>query len=74
VQAQKAVGEDTTAQEGTQLLLDEAGHRTPAVARLREEALELLSDRPVKEGLLGPAGDVRRVSIGNGSGALGGSD
>jgi hypothetical protein len=58
VQAQEAEGEDATAQEGAELLLDEAGHGMPAFARLREEGLEVLANRPVEEGLLGAVGGV----------------
>jgi len=60
--------------EGAELLLDEAGHRVPAAARLREEALELLANRPVEEGLLRTVGGVERAHIRTGERALGGGD
>jgi hypothetical protein len=44
--------QDTAAQEGPELLLDEARNRLIAVGRAREEALELLADDLVEEGLL----------------------
>jgi hypothetical protein len=52
VQPQEAVRQDATAQEGAELLLDEARYRLIAVGRAREKALELLADDLVEEGLL----------------------
>jgi hypothetical protein len=43
-------------QEGAEFLLDEAGHGMPAFGRPGQEALELLANRPVEEGLLGAVG------------------
>jgi hypothetical protein len=55
-QAQKAVGENATAQQGAQFLLDEAEHGMPAFGRAGQGVLELLANRPVEEGLLGAGG------------------
>ena len=63
MQAQKAVGEDAAAQEGGEFLLDEAGHGMPAFGRPGQEALELLANRPVEEGLLGAMGGVARTRV-----------
>jgi hypothetical protein len=53
VQAQEAMGEDAAAQEGLELLLDEAGHGLFVRLRARQEGLELLLDDVVEEALFG---------------------
>ena len=53
VQAQEAMGEDAAAQEGMELLLDEAGHGLFASLRARQEGLEFLSDDVVEDALFG---------------------
>ena len=53
VQAQEAVGEDAAAQEGMELLLDEARHGLFASLRARQEGLEFLPDDVVEDALFG---------------------
>jgi hypothetical protein len=53
VQAQEAMGEDAAAQEGMELLLDEAGHGLFASLRARQEGLEFLLDDVVEDALFG---------------------
>ncbi len=53
VQAQEAMGEDAAAQEGLELLLDEAGHGLSARLRARQEGLEFLLDDVVEDALFG---------------------
>ena len=53
VQAQEAMGEDAAAQEGMELLLDEAGHGLLASLCARQEGLEFLPDDVVEDALFG---------------------
>jgi hypothetical protein len=53
VQAQEAMGEDAAAQEGMELLLDEAGHGLFASLRARQEGPEFLLDDVVEDALFG---------------------
>ena len=50
VEAEEAMGQDATAKEGAELLLDEAGSRLVLASRLREKALEVLSYDLVEKG------------------------
>ena len=52
VQPQEAVRQDTAAQEGAELLLDETGDRLIAARSARQEAFQLLAYDLVEEGLL----------------------
>ena len=47
------MGEDAAAQEGMELLLDEAGHGLFASLRARQEGLEFLPDDVVEDALFG---------------------
>ena len=53
VKAQESMSEDPAAQEGVELLLDEAGHGLLANSRARQEGLEFLLDDVVEEALFG---------------------
>ena len=53
VQAQKAMSQDAAAEEGAQLLQDEAGNGLIPALRSGEEGLQLLADDSVQEGPLG---------------------
>ena len=52
-QAQEAMGEDAAAQEGMELLLDEAGYGLLASLCARQEGLEFLPDDVVEDALFG---------------------
>ncbi len=47
------MGQDATAKEGAELLLDEAGSRLVLASHLREKALEVLSYDLVQKGAFG---------------------
>jgi len=53
VEAQEAMGEDAAAQEGVELLLDEAGHGLLASLCACQEGLEFLPDDVVEDALFG---------------------
>jgi hypothetical protein len=53
VQAKKASSQDSAAEVGAQLALNEAGDRSALLARVGEEALEVLSHDFVEQCLLG---------------------
>jgi len=53
VQAQEAMGEDAAAQEGMELLLDEAGHGLLASLCARQEGFEFSLDDVVENALFG---------------------
>jgi hypothetical protein len=53
VQAQEAMGEDAAAQEGMELLFDEAGHGLLASLCACQEGLEFLPDDVVEDALFG---------------------
>ncbi len=54
VDPDEAVGQDAAVEEGAKLPLHEAGYRTLLLPGPVEEGLEVLADRPVQDGLLGP--------------------
>jgi hypothetical protein len=53
VKAEEAVGEDSAANEGTELLLDEAGSGMLSASCACEEGLEVLADDLVKKSSFG---------------------
>jgi hypothetical protein len=62
--AEKAVGEDSTGEEGAELLLDEAGYHAALIAGRGEKGLEVMLKDAVEDGGLGRAPLVlRRVGL-----------
>ena len=62
-QAQEAVREDSAAQEGAELLLDEVRRGPFAHPRAREEGLELLAEDAMHQGVFGRARCVRLIGF-----------
>jgi len=58
VEAQKAVGEDSAIEEGTELTLDEARHDTVLDTGIRQPSLEVVLDYAVENRRLGTARGV----------------